>query len=309
MQPCGDRLARIERMQPGVLDIPEWEVALAVVDALSQEQGVHPFELGVRVGGRHQSGNSFAPRERLVRPHDAEDVRRPGLHVIERERAEIADVDDLQRVILRSGSEHPAARRGTPDPVREPIRRVVRAHDVAGPDDQAPAGERVERLALARHLQRPVGLVRDLLRVRERRLVRRGPLVATRGRVVGVDGQGRDERVAPDRVRQQTGRVPHHARDVATRVDRGVPRATGEALEPAVAVAVHVFDLREPLRLRRATVEHRHLMSPLDGVFDDGATDEVRPSDHQQLHRPAPPGSFARVTRAFRLRHRPPSGP
>ena len=63
-----------------------------------------------------QGGNRFAPRERLARPHDAEDVRRPGLHVIERERAEVADVDDLQRVILRSGGEHPAARRAHAGP-------------------------------------------------------------------------------------------------------------------------------------------------------------------------------------------------
>ncbi len=267
--------------------------------------GVHPRELGARVGGLHQGGHRVPPRERLARSHHPEHVRRPGLHVIERERAQVADVDHLQRVILGTGGEHPASRGRAPDPIREPVRRVVRANDVAGPDHQAPAGERTERLELARHLQRSVRLGRDLLRVGERWLVGRGLLVAAGRRVVGVDRQGRDERVDPDRIRQQPGGVAHHARDVAARVDRGVPRPAAQSVKPAVAVAVHVLQRGEPLGLRGTAMEDGHVVAAPDGILDQRPTDEVRPSDHQQLHALVP----FNLTRSTRRRRRPPSGP
>ena len=81
----------------------------------------------------------------------------------QRERSEIAHVDDLNLVLRRIGGEHLAAARDAGRPVGEAIAVVVGADDVARPQYRHPARHRALRRLLAQHLERPIGSFVDLL--------------------------------------------------------------------------------------------------------------------------------------------------
>ena len=105
-----------------------------------------------------------------------------------------------------------------------------------GPHDRT-RGRRTRRAhVLAQHLQRPVRLARHLGRSRILELADRRVFVDARRRHVGVHRHARHERVVTDAVGQQLGDRSHVARDVAARVDHGVPLPRLERAEVVVAV-------------------------------------------------------------------------
>ena len=194
--------------------------------------------------------------------------------------SEVADVDELDVSLRRRRGEHLAAARETVGPGGEPSRRIVGADDETGADDQRPVSEHVLDGAFAEGLQRAVVLVRvaHLLD----RLVRERP---DRARLVhgaaevGVDGDAGDEGVAAGAWLEERRRRADNARDVATRVDHGIPLTPREHLEAAVAVAVQLLDLRIELRARPAAVEEGELVTAAESGVGDRPAEEPRAAE------------------------------
>jgi hypothetical protein len=86
------------------------------------------------------------------------------------------------------------------------------------------------------------------------------------------------------RFAQQLGRLPHDPRHEAARVDDGVPAAAAQRVQVPVPVAAQLLDLREELGVRHTPVEERHLVSAGERRLDDGAAEELRPAEDEELH-------------------------
>ena len=71
---------------------------------------------------------------------------------------EVADVDQLDRVVAATGCEHLAAALETHRPVREAVGGITRADDVGRADDEAALTEGLEHVMLALCLGHAVGL-------------------------------------------------------------------------------------------------------------------------------------------------------
>ena len=126
---------------------------------------------------------------------------------------------------------HDLAAFGDPlDPVRETVGVVLRAYDVAGAHDEAPAAVDVVHGPLTERLEGAVGLVGDLF----------GPLVVEGGQwsvlvepygaEIGVDGFRGDERVVLRLVGEELRRRPDDPGDVARDVDNPVKGASLEGV-------------------------------------------------------------------------------
>ena len=179
-------------------------------------------------------------------------------------------------------------------PVREATRRVVRPDDESRANDERALGECGAHGALAQCLERAVALVRDVV----------VPLAAELGEwavlvhgspEVRVDGDARHEAVETG-LRKRCGRRLHVAREISACVDHRVPAPPGERVEPFLSVADDALDLRIQLRVRRATVEERQLVSALERRFRDRASEEPRPAEKQELHVSAASPSSRRST-------------
>src|SRR5262249_52841652 len=72
--------------------------------------------------------------------------------------------------------------------------------------------------------------------------------------------------------------------NVAGGVDHGVEGLALERRDVALAVAAQAHDLRKPIRVRPAAVEHRDVVAAGQGVLDERATEELRPAEDQDLH-------------------------
>ena len=88
----------------------------------------------------------------------------------------------------------------------------------------------------------------------------------------------------PDGIGEQAGALADDAREVARRVDDGVPLAPAEALEATVAVADDPLQLRVELRAGPAAVEERHLVATLERRVDHRAAHELRAAEEQEPH-------------------------
>ena len=157
------------------------------------------------------------------------------------------------------------------------------ADDQPGPDDQGTFVEDVLDSLLAERLQRAV--VREVRRkLVDWSIAELGDGVPLRRRdgEVGVDRDARHEEVAA-RVTQQLGGVPHDARHVAGGVDDCIPPPSIERLEACVPVPTHSLRLREELGVRLAAREERQLVPASQRGVRDGAPQELRPPENQEL--------------------------
>ncbi len=113
-----------------------------------------------------------------------------------------------------TGSSGGAGARTSPPSATRRIQYVNRSVGSSGPTMRpgrtmsARSGKRGRHRLLARHLQRAVGLVGDLLDALGRRIEQRRVLVGAGRHVVGVHRQRRHERVVSDRVGQQAAPSP-----------------------------------------------------------------------------------------------------
>src|SRR4051794_17463907 len=88
----------------------------------------------------------------------------------------------------------------------------------------------------------------------------------------------------PDGLGQELDGSPYDSRHVAARVDDGVPPAIAEEVQPIVAVAVEMLCLRKRILVTRSTVEQRDFVPALERDVRCVASEEVRPSEEQDLH-------------------------
>ncbi len=159
----------------------------------------------------------------------------------------------------------------------------MRADDQTRPHDER---ARIEDLAdglLAKRLQRPIALVGHLV-VRQLAELADRALLVVREREVRIDGDARDEAVEAATRGERTRGGAHDARQVPAGVDDGIPLATLETREVAGAVADDPLDVGVELRVRGAAVEERELVTALERSVRDGAAEEPRPAQEQELH-------------------------
>ena len=161
----------------------------------------------------------------------------------------------------------------------------MRADDQPRPHDQRSFAEDVLDDGLARRLQRAVGRV-DVLGLTVPLL--EGRILARPGRQVGVRGDARDEAVVPDGIDEQLGGRAHDSGDVTGCVDDGVEAPALERGEIVLTVAVDMLGVRKELGVRATAVEERQLVAALECCLDDGAPDELRAAQDQQLHAATP---------------------
>ena len=138
---------------------------------------------------------------------------------------EVANVDELHRLVGRGRREHAASLGHASRPVREAVGRIVRPDDQPRSDDERALAEGVHDDLLARRLQRAVVL--DVLGVAVVELRHRCALDRRRA-LVGVGGDARDVDVAPDAARESLDRAAHRAREEGGDVEHRVPLAAVE---------------------------------------------------------------------------------
>ncbi len=217
-------------------------------------------------------------------PDRVEHAGRVPLHERQRERREVAGVDELQGRGRVPEQHEPLVAREVVGPEGEAVRVVVRSHDEARTHDRGALAVDLAHDLLAQDLEAAVRLARDLLHggVREPRegVVLRDALA---GEVL-VDADGGDEQVAPRVVPQELSAGTHDARHVARDVHDGVPVAVPEGRHVAVPVTV------EPLHRVRKVVrgasarEGADLMPAREGLQDDVPTDELRAAQNEDAH-------------------------
>ena len=194
---------------------------------------------------------------------------------------EVANVDELHRLVGRGRREHAATLGDASRPVREAVRRIVRADDQPRPDDERALAEGVHDDLLARRLQRAVVL--DVLRVAVVELRHRCALDRRRAQV-GVGGDARDVDVATDAARESLDRAAHDAREEGGDVEHGVPLAAFERRQVERPVAADLLGLREELRVRLAAVEEGQLVAARERRLDERATEEACAAEDEEAH-------------------------
>jgi len=118
--------------------------------------------------GARRPGTSLdqpADRDRLSR---ADRVKRAGAIVGEQlhhKPAQVARVNDLNRLPRVAGQGHPATAGGPPRPVSQPVLPVVRPGYLSGSHDRGPRPVSGHHIVLARDLERTVGILGEFLSV------------------------------------------------------------------------------------------------------------------------------------------------
>jgi hypothetical protein len=69
------------------------------------------------------------------------------------------------------------------------------------------------------------------------------------------------------------------ARDIATGVDHGIPRAPPQCPEIPGTITAEIFCVREKFRARVPAVEERHLVLTVESRLDDVAPKKERPPE------------------------------
>ena len=167
---------------------------------------------------------------------------------------QVPDVDHLERVVRRSWREDLTATGEALDPVGEAVGVVVRTGNVRRADDADRLAEPVVRGLLAECLQAAVGMIVHLLctwvvQYRKRQLL--GP---ARRRRRGVRRHRRNVHVVTATSPERIGESMDLARHVSRRVDGGIPLASRQGREVAVAVAKQVVCFGEQVRIRLAAI-------------------------------------------------------
>ncbi len=208
--------------------------------------------------------------------------------------AEVANVDRLRRVGRRRGGEDLASSGNPVGPVREAAGWVVRPGDEPRPDDERAVGEHVDDRPLAECLQRAVALVRHLVLGKVAQRGDRAVLV-NRNAEIRIHRDAGHEAVQP-RARERLRGRTDHARQVAARVDDGIPVSTLQHAKVAGPIADQPLDLRVQLGIRPAAVEERQLVAAGEGGFRDGTAQEQWPTEEEKFHASAASPSSRRST-------------
>ncbi len=222
----------------------------------------------------------------VIGGHGPRGVEHPGQRrtgAEQEEGGEVASVDRLERACHRGRHDDLAAFGRTVRPPREPPCVVVGPDHVPGSHDRRTLAEDFCHPLLAERLQRPVRAAADLLGRLVLERSERAGLVHRRSEA-GVDGDRRDVDVARDAVAQVRGGVADQPRHVARDVDARVPVATVERRETTVPIAEDVLGLRKETGVRLAAVEQRQLVARRERRLDDRAADELRATEHEDLH-------------------------
>jgi hypothetical protein len=185
----------------------------------------------------------------------------------------------------RSG-DHRAAACDPSGPVHETVGGIVRPDDESRPDDERSFAEHVRRRALAQGLQ-PAVVLEFGAELLDALVFERQQRTGLRGRLgeIRVDGDRRDEGVVRGGIRQRLGGGTHDPREVARRIDDGVPRAAGERGKVAVPIAAKMLRLGEQAGVRLPAVEEGHLMVARERRVDDRAAEKLRPAEDQTADR------------------------
>jgi hypothetical protein len=213
-----------------------------------------------------------------------------GFDLVQHEGGEIAHVNQLQAAGGVAGCRHTAARGEPGQPPRQLAQVVVRPHDRTGARDQgivAPVGLLDRQFAPTFAGTQQVEIGRVPVFVRHAR-PGRGRLVHRCGAPGPVDTRRRDERVERGRPGQCPRGAQHVHRDQPARVDDRVETTPDERLHariggPVAAKHLDVLDVLD-VAAGESAIERRDLVPAVDGVAHDGASDERRAADDQQLH-------------------------
>ena len=233
--------------------------------------------------------------QRVVRADRVEDAKGLRLGEPDHPFAQVAAIDDLDRILAIARHQHLAALRHSQRPIGETVGLVARADDVAGSDNGAAFAVMLAHLGLAQRLQRTVEILhvgtQAFLRFRHRVLA----LVDGQWRIfidavlaaIGIDGDRRDEHVVADVALQHLGRVAHPERQAGGVVDAHVPLAPLQRFQVGrVAVAEELLDLARPFRRRSlAAVEQGHLVPARQRVVDLERAGEAGAAEDEDVQR------------------------
>ena len=171
--------------------------------------------------------------------------------------AQVAPIDDLDRILAVARHQHFPTLRHPVRPVGEAVGLIARSDDVTGPDDGHRRPESRPGLGVAARLERAV----QPLHVRRQACLGFGHgiaspvggqgriLVQARAAAIGIDRDGGDEQVVAHVAPQYPGRIPHPERQGGGVVDAHVPLSAPQRRQvTAVAIAMQLLDLTRPLR-------------------------------------------------------------
>ena len=242
--------------------------------------GVHPCQ-------RRRAARDVAAR-RQQRGHRGVsratgDVARPGHAArgrVENPAREIAGVDVLQREVGGTRRQNLAAAVHAQQPPRQPADVFTRPEDQSRPGKQRPVAERrLDRELRPAFDRRVVAVVRV-----GRPLDGRRRLIAADERRRRVDRDAGHVHVTTRAICERSGAVAGRARCPCPRVDDDVPIPPGEHRQVLRSQSVADQALDALVDAGSVPVEGRDRPVTTQAVFDDGATDERRPSENEQPH-------------------------
>ena len=98
-----------------------------------------------------------------------------------------------------------------------------------------------------------------------------------------MHAERRDQRVTAEGI-SEPGDLTDRSGEVRACVEHHVPRPATQPIELAVTVSVHVVDVGEVGHLGGSPMEDGDLVAATRGLLDEGASHELGPTDHQELH-------------------------
>src|SRR5205814_6082652 len=104
-----------------------------------------------------------------------------------------------------------------------------------------------------------------------------------------VHRNARDVHIEVAGVHQRGDRQTNDAGEKRRDVDDGIPAAASECGKILLAVTADLLGLGKQLRVRPPAVEERQLVSTCNRGFDEGAAEEARAAEHEDLHAPNRP--------------------
>src|SRR2546428_913139 len=189
---------------------------------------------------------------------------------------EITHIDELHRPVRTAGRKHVAAACNPAGPVREAVRRIVRAHDEPGSYTRDSTRDRLFERFLATCLERSITLVA---------FCERGVLVEqTMWRELSVRRDTRDEDVVGHGAAQHVRHRSNLLGSVAGGIDDCLEAAAAKRGDIPVAVAAQLLDLGKELRVPSATVKEDDVMASRKRGFDNVPTEEERSAKDEDSH-------------------------